>query len=109
MSESLKVVACADHGRIVEVAVQPLVDGRWKWGKKIYVQPCPGVADDADDPAAWLASLTASPVTCELVTHRYELPRGDRDAELAKGAAAYADEDLAIAEQTSQLSSDDLA
>ena len=80
MSESLKVVACADHGRIVEVSVQPFIEGRWKWGKKIYDQPCPGVALPKDgglldDPTAWLASLTDSPVTCELVTHRYEPTR----------------------------------
>ena len=79
MSESLKVTACADHGRIIEVWVQPFIEGRWKWGPKVYDQPCPGVplpkdGGLEDDPAAWLASLTDSPVTCDLVTHRYEVP-----------------------------------
>jgi hypothetical protein len=79
VTESLKVTACADHGRIMEVSVQPFLEGRWAWGEKVYQSVCPGVPLPKDgglddDPTAWLASLTDSPVTCELVTHRFLIP-----------------------------------
>ncbi len=83
MTGSLKVTACANHGRIVDVWVQPFLEERWAWGEKVYHQPCPGVALPADgrlpdNPTAWLASLTGSPVTCELVTHRLLRPESDQ-------------------------------